>query len=272
MKQPKSPQRTSKVRPVSVAQMRVPPALVTQRPFNKSQAEAYAADFDLDKFGIPIVNHRDAIYWILDGQHRIAAWKMFIAPGDPGQLDCEVYENLTDAEMADIFLGRDCRRAIAPFVKFHIACTAERKRETDIRRVVESNHLKIGREHEEGCISAVGALGKVYDNCGPVVLGQGLRTIRDGFASDAVAFDGRVIEALGLLFNRYNGRTNEKDLAAALAKTPQGVLGVLRRAETQRDRTGNSKVQCVVATIVEIHNKHVPRNRRLPSWWKSNEA
>lgn len=263
--------RRSKVRPVAVAQMRVPPALVTQRPFKKSQAEEYAANFDTDKFGFPIMNLRTGVYWICDGQHRIAAWKIFIAPGDPGCVDCEVYENLTDAEMAEIFLGRDQRRAVAPFVKFHIACTAERPRECDIRRVVETCGLKIGREREEKNVGAVGSLGKVYDNCGPVVLGQTLRTIDKAYSGDPVAFDGRVIEGLSMFFNRYNGRTNEKDLAAALSQTQHGVLGLLRRAESQRERTGNSKIQCLAATAVEIYNKTVPRQKRLPSWWKAAE-
>ena len=270
-KQPKSerPQRLSKVRPVAIAEMRVPPAGITQRKYSKAQAAEYAENMDFDKLGIPIVNLRDGIYWILDGQHRIAALRMFFAPSDPGHIACEVYENLTDAEMADIFLGRDDRRAINVFEKFQVACTAERPRESDIRRTVEAQGLKISQTKEVGCIGAVGALGKVYDSAGRVVLGQVVRTIRDAFGSDPAAFDGQAIQGLGYAFNRFNGRIDMKLLAQQMSQTPNGILGVMQRAETQRLRTGNQKAHCVAAAIVDIYNKGAKPAHRLPSWWKS---
>lgn len=263
--------RPSKIRPVPIAQMRVPPALVTQREFRKAHGDRIAADLDLNKIGFPVINHREGIYWVLDGQHRIYALKENGFEKDV--LDCEVYEDLTDAEMAELFLGRDARRAISPYDKFHVSCTAGRERENDIRRVVEANGLKISRDKKEGCIGAIAALGKVYDRSGDVVVGQVVRTIKNAYAADPTAFDGAVIEGLGLVYNRYNGHTNEKELAARLAATPYGVRGLLRRAESQRERTGNQKSQCVAASVVEIYNKGAgPRAKnRLPSWWKEAE-
>jgi hypothetical protein len=273
-KQPKQdrPQRSSKVRPVSIAEMRVPPAGITQRKFNKAQAEGYAANMDLDKLGIPIVNLRGGIYWILDGQHRIEALKMFFAPSDPGQIQCEVYEDLTDAEMADIFLGRDDRRAINFFEKFQVACTAGRSRESDIRRTIEAQGLKVSQTKEPGCVGAIGSCGKVYDIGGANVLGQALRVISHAFGADPKAFEGHLIQGLGLVFNRYNGKTNERRLVQQLTTYQHGARGVLQRAEAQRERTGNSKSHCVAATLVDIYNKGAgPRaSDRLPSWWKTD--
>lgn len=260
--------RPSKIRPVSIAQMRVPPALVTQREFRKAHGDAIAAALDLNKLGYPIINHRDGIYWVCDGQHRIYALRENGFEKD--NLDCEVYEGLSDSEMAEIFLGRDDRRAISPYDKFHVACTAGRQRENDIRRVVESNGLKISRTKEENCIGAIAALGKVYDRSGDVVVGQVVRTIKNAYGGDATAFDGAVIDGLGLVFNRYNGRTNERELVSRLSDTSHGMRGLLRRAEVQRERTGNSKSQCVAATVVDIYNKGLGARdaKRLPSWWK----
>lgn len=132
--------RPSKIRPVPIHLMRVPPALVTQREFRKGHGDRIAADLDLNKLGFPIINHRGGIYWVVDGQHRIYALK----ENGFGKevLDCEVYEDLSDSEMAEIFLGRSGVRAISPFDKFHIACTAGRERESDIRRAVESERLE----------------------------------------------------------------------------------------------------------------------------------
>lgn len=266
-----SARRPSKIRPVPINKMRIPPALVTQRQFRKSHGDALAADLDLDKLGFPIINHRDGNYWVLDGQHRVYALRQNGFENE--LLDCEVYEDLTDAEMADIFLGRDDRRAISPFDKFHVACTAGHRDANDIRRVVEANGLKISRSRDEGCIGAIGALQKVYDRSGDVVLGQTVRVLKNAFSGDPTAFEPALIQGVGLVFNRYNGKTNERDLSARLAATPHGVRGLLRRAESQRERTGNSKAQCIAATVVEAYNRGLgPRAAdRLPTWWKEVE-
>lgn len=263
--------RISKIRPVPIASMRIPPALVTQRQFRRAHGDSLAADLDLNKLGLLIINHRDGIYWVLDGQHRLYALKSN-GFNEGYDIECEVYENLSDAEMADIFLGRDARRAVSPYDKFHVACTAGYARESDIRRTVEAQGLKISQTKDDGCIGAIAALGTVYDSAGSVVLGQVLRTIKNAYAGDTYAFDSQVIKGLGLVFNRYDGKTNERDLAARLSTTPQGVRGLLRRAESQRERTGNQKAQCVAAAVVEIHNKGAKAKERLTSWWKEAEG
>jgi hypothetical protein len=77
-KQPKTNNWSHKVRPVKIADMRVPPVGVAQRRYSRSQAEEYAANFDTNKLGLPTVNLRGGIYWIVDGQHRIEALKLVL--------------------------------------------------------------------------------------------------------------------------------------------------------------------------------------------------
>lgn len=266
------PQRRSyKIYPVALGQMRVPQALVVQREFRRAHGDKLAAELDLDKLGFLILNHRDGNYWVLDGQHRLYALKKWFDETD--KIDCEVYEGLSDAEMAEMFLGRDNRRRIGSFDKFHVACTAGRKRENDIRRMVEANGLRVGRTKEDKTIGAVSALGTVYDRSGEIVLGQTLRTLRDGFAGDSAAFSPELIQGLGLVFNRYNGRTNEKALVARLTTTPHGVRGIVQRAQALRQRTGTQLVQCVAAAIVELYNRGAGRTKdHLTDWWKGNGA
>src|SRR5262245_64795158 len=94
-----------KVYQVALGQMRISQALAVQREFRQAHADKLAADLDLDKLGLPIVNHRDSHFWVCDGQHRIAALKLF-GFSDEDKVDCVVYENLSDSEMAELFLGR----------------------------------------------------------------------------------------------------------------------------------------------------------------------
>jgi hypothetical protein len=272
-KQPKTRQWPHKTRPVKVAEMRVPTVEVIQRRYNKAQAEEYAADFDLNKLGVITVCLRDGLYWIVDGQHRIAALKMFFAPSDPGVIECSVYEGLSDAEMAELFLGLNTRRAVNPYDMFKVACTAQRATESEIQRIVESNGVTIKRQREPGSVSAVSSLRKIHDRAGSVVLGQTIRTLRDSFGDDPLAFDGQLMTGVSLIFNRFNGKTNEKELVKALQRVARGARGVLQKAEDLRARTGNQKPLCVAATIVDTYNKGLgPRAKdRLPSWWKTAE-
>lgn len=264
--------RTSKTYAVNIAKMRVAPVHLTQRPFRPSWGKALANDLDLNKIGFPVLNHRDGIFWILDGQHRIFALKQNGFEND--ELFCEVYEDLTDQEAANLFIGRNNTKAVAPFDKFHVACTAGYPRETAIRRAVETQGAKVSRSQETGCIGAVTALGNVFDSAGggqlgEVVLGQTVRTIMHAFNGDPLSFDSYMIRGLGNVFNRYNGKTNERHIQTALADVRNGVRGILQRAEAQRARTGNLKDQCVSAAIVDIYNKAIgPRGPRLPAWWK----
>lgn len=257
--------KPSKIRPVSIGQMRVPPALVTQREFRKAHGDRIAADLDLNKIGYPIINYRDGVFWVLDGQHRLYALKQF-GFSEKDVLDCEVYVDLSDAEMANIFLGRNDTKAIPLYDKFHVACTAGRRRERDIQRTVEANGQTISRNKGDG-ISAVGALAKVYDRCGDIVLGQVVRTLTLGFNGDPMSFDRSIIEGLGFVYNRYE--LDEKQLGMKLGELRQGARELLRKAEAINLRTGNQKKQCVAAAVVDIYNKGLgpTSKQRLPSWW-----
>lgn len=254
--------------------MRIPNAC--QRELRPGRVEYLVSNFNDQMFGYPVVNWRDGVYWVVDGQHRIrTAQKVFnIADDDPKQtIDCHVYEGLSDQEMAEMFDRLNDRLGVHPFDTFRVRCTAERKRETSILRCVESQHLKVSRQRVPGSIAAVGALGGVYDQVGETMLGQVLRVIRDAYDADPTSFDGTIIRGLGLVFNRYNGRTDERMLAEALSKVRYGARGLIRRAEAQREKTGNTKVQCLAAAVVELYNGTIKkREGKLDSWWKAENS
>lgn len=273
----KQPSKSSLIAPsrtfdVQINKIRVPPPEICQRHFSKPWGEKLAAELDLNKIGHPVVNLRDHIFWNIDGQHRIFALKARGFDQDKDTWPCEVFEDLTDSQMAEMFLERNNTKNVTPFTKFNVACTAERPRETAIRRLVEGHGLKVSRAKSEGCVGAVTALCKVYDRSGELVLGQVLRTIRDSFAAQAESFDGILMEGLGLMYARYNGRTEEKTLVQQLCHIQYGAAGVLRRAESQHIRTGNQKTQCVAAVLVDVYNKGALHKKRLPTWWKTADA
>jgi hypothetical protein len=254
----------SKIHLVPINLMRRPEFL--QKEFNQARADKMAADFQLEGLGRLIVNHRDGVFYIIDGCHRHdALLKNDFANYD---IECSVYTDLTDDEMARVFLLHANRRVMSAFEKFNVKVEAKSPREVDILRTVEGNHLKVTRSHEQGCVSAVAALGKIYDLAGPKILGMTLRTLRDAYDGDPAAFDGPLITGLGGVFNRFNGRTNERNLIEQLASLAHGVRGIHQKAEKIRAATQNDKTQCISAVLVDIHNKGLQPKQRLPSWWK----
>lgn len=251
--------------------MRVPPALVTQREFNKSHGEQLAANLELEKLGLITVNHRDGYFWIIDGQHRVYALKKQKFEGY--DIECRVYQDLSDEQMANVFIGLNAQLNVAPYSLFHLHCTAGHPRENAIRRIVEGNGCKISRSKEPNCISAVSSLGRVKDRGDDVVLGQVVRTLKAAYDGDPGAFEGTMIEGLGMVFNRFNGLTNEKQMIDRLSAVRLGVRGLLRRAEDTRMKTGSPKIQCVAAVIVESYNKGLhDKKKKLPNWWQAIAA
>ena len=260
----------SKLRLVPITDMRTPPADMCQRRFSRAQAERYAANFDLEGMGFPVLNARDGVFWIVDGQHRVEALRI-MGWGDE-KIECEVYEGLTDQEMARLFDRRNDRRAVDKMSTFKARCTAGDARECEIERVVMEQGLKIARGIEIGTVAAVVALGHVYDRSGADVLGRTLKTLRDAYESDASGFNGHIVEGLGMVYARYTERINDAQMVKALNGMAYGPRGLLRRAESQRERTGNQKTQCVAAAIVEAYNRSARSSKaKLDSWWKGAE-
>lgn len=243
-----------------------------QRPFIQAHGDAIAKDLDLALLGYPVINHREGKWWIVDGQHRVFALRENGFANE--KLYCEVHEGLSDQEMAQYFLGRDRRRAISPFAKFKIGCTAGQVKENAIQRIVEANGLTISRSKGPTCVGAVSTLIKIYDSSPTkeAAVGFVVRVAKLAFEGDALGFDANMLEALGLISVRYNGRVVEKHLIERLSLPQNSARNLMRRADDLRARTGNYKAPCLAAVIVDLYNKNAFGKARLTPWWKAQDA
>lgn len=258
--------RVSHLRWVAIAEMRVNPR--AQRDFNLGWASELAADFDLEKLGFPVVNRRDGHYFIVDAQHRVAALKM-IGWADQ-QVQCETYDGMSEAEEAEMYLGRNKRRSQSVFDDFRISITAEREMEIDIDRIVRANDLVISKSRNTaGAVSAVGTLRKVYDQAGAATLSRALRIIRDSFGD--AGMEAPIIHGLGLVCQRYNGTLDDEALVTRLNNMHGGAGGLLGKAEKIRLASGNRKPQCVAAAVVDVVNAG-RGGKKLAPWFREETA
>lgn len=236
---------------------------------NEARVDYLLANFETNYLGIPVVSQReDGEFYIIDGQHRIAALKRWL--GDEwktNKITCRVVTNLSEAQEADLFLRLNDGLAVTAFDKFRVALHAGWPDEVHIDAIVKGANLTISRDNVAGSIGAVGALRRVYERSDANTLARTLRIIRDAFGD--AGFEARVIDGIGHFCQRYNGILNEKNAVQRLSVTRGGVNGLLGKSEVLHKQTGNVKALCVAAAAVEIINSR-RGGTRLPSWWKSS--
>jgi hypothetical protein len=254
-------ERAARLRWVLLAQMRVNP--LAQRDVNQARVTALAAAFDPELMDPPTVNHRGGWYYLIDGQHRIAALKLWMPSWESQQVQCWTYEGLGEAEEAERFLALNDTLPVRAFAKFKVSVQAGRDAEGDVDRIVRALGLRIARG--SGGISAVATLRRVYSRGGPAVLSRALRIIRDAYGE--AGLEGPVIDGIGLLCQRYDGDLSEQRAIARLSAAHGGVSGLLSRAGQLRQSTGSAPAQCVAAAAIEVINRG-SGGRKLPGWWR----
>lgn len=252
--------REATLRWIAVQKTKV--SAVAQRDLNQARVDRIAADFDPEELQTPTVNLRDGHYYIIDGQHRVEALKQ-IGWGDQ-QIQCWVYEGLSEDEEAEKFLKLNDTLAPTAYDKFKIGVQAGRDIETAINRIVISNGLCVSKDHIPGAIGAVGTLRRVFVRTDGKTLGRTLQIVRDAYGDPGM--ESAVIDGIGHLCGRYNGDLDDGEAIKKLSAAHGGVGGLLNKAEVIRRSTGAYKSHAVAAAAVEIINAG-RGGKKLPNWW-----
>lgn len=256
-------QRASHLRWVELGHLL--PAPKAQRDYSAAWASEIASHLNIEGIGYPVVSYRDGVFYIIDGQHRVQALRIFGFP-PTDTIQCEVYEMLTEDQEAELFLERNNSKAVGALDKFLKAINAGRSVEMAIDHVVRAQGLRVGRrERTSKAISAVGVLRRVVDRHGLLGLGKVLRIIRDAYGD--AGFEALVIDGLSLCLHRYDGQIDETAMTERLAKTSGGLNGLLQPAEKTHLALGQPRIQCVAASAASIYNRE-QKGKKLPPWWK----
>lgn len=253
---------------VPLGLMRVP--TIAQRELKPGRVDHIAANMDLEQLGTPTVNKRGGLYYVIDGQHRVEAYKQWVGDGwEDQQLHCWTYDGLTEEEEAETFLKLNDVLSVQAFDKFRIGYHANRPEEVEIAGIVSKAGLTISQSRGEGAIGAVGTLRRVYRRDGGSVLARALGIIRDAYGSPGL--DAPVIDGVGLLCGRYNGEMDTAQAVARLKSAQGGLAGLMNRAYFAKNQTNAPLNQCVAAAAVDLINRG-KGGKKLPSWWKSDAA
>ena len=261
------PPRRSKIEKVRLDTLRVPAAGKAQRGFHQVKGDWIADRFHIDSFGVPAVCRVDGVNWLIDGQHRVYGIQKsgYAKPSD--EIECEVYRDLAQGEMAHMFLERNHTTPVSAFERFGVALTAGYPAETAVAAIVTGAGLRIGHPTGSGNVFSVGSLLRIHDRYGPAVLELVLSILRDAYGPISQAFGRRFLEGVALVLVTYP-RLDRELLVKALASEPNGLYGLVQRAERYRHDLGRPMLQCVAAGAVDIYNRKAGKKRALVKWWK----
>lgn len=239
----------------------------SQRELNRAWADHIATDIDIEKLGTFVVNKVGTVFWLIDGQHRREA--LIAADWGDQQVQCQVFENLTPQQEAELFLGLNDRRPIPAIQDFRIAVFAGRERECEIDRIVREQGCAVASTKIDGAIRAVGTLIRIYERSSGKVLGRAIAIARDAYGSTGL--ESFILDGLSLVCGRYNGDLEDQLAIVKLRNLQGGAGGLMGRAYHNREMYRKSLAECVAAAAVDVINGG-RGGKKLPSWWREDAA
>lgn len=254
-------ERTARLRWIPLGRFAI--SDIAQRDLNPSRVDHLVAHFDAEQVGTPTVNERGGKFYIIDGQHRIAALREVY--DDEHQVQCWTFVGLTEQEEAEKFLQINDVLTVAAMDKYQIGVEAGREIECDIDRIIRAAGMVVTHQAVEGGVGAVGTLRRVYMRGGPGILARTLRIVYDTWGTPGL--EAVVIDGIGLLCGRYNGELEDALTVAKLRKVGGGVKGFIGQAALIKERVRQPMNQCVAAAAVDVLNRG-KGGKKLPGWWR----
>ncbi len=254
----------STLKDIPLAKMRVCES--AQRDLRQARADFLASEFDPEMFGYPVVSHRDGHYYVIDGQHRIEAVKSWLGKGWEAQsVTCRIYSGMTEQDEADMFDRLNNVLTVCAFSKFKVRVTAGRQTETAVKKAVEKCGLHISASKDEGTVSAVATLVKVYKRNDAATLQRALKIVNSSFG--VMGMTNVIIDGMARVCARYNGELKDDDVVERLQSLRGGVGTMMAKANLLRNQTHQAVPECVAGAVVDIVNAK-RGGKKLPSWWK----
>lgn len=246
-----------------------------QRPANAGRVARIADELDPDALGVIQVSEReDGTLVVIDGWHRVQALRKI--GWQDQRVECKVRKGLTVQEEARLFT--ELNNTVKPryIDNFFVRVEAGDPDAVAISQLIRSAGLAIGRQSRDGHITAVQSLERVYKGDGRVTKRANPEAVRDllkivssAWGSSSTALNGSILEGVGRVLLRYNGKTDINDLAKKLGPIHGGAAGLLGDARAMRDIRGGSLASAVAGVVVSTYNKG-RRSGKLADWWSNS--
>ncbi|MBS4102465.1 DUF6551 family protein [Tsukamurella paurometabola] len=234
---------------------------IAQREVSPGHVRRIAEAFDADKLGTITVNARDGVFYIMDGQHRVAAAKE--AGYEDAMIDAHVYTDLTDEQMAETFLVLNANLPVSKMDKFQNQVTANYDAAVSIQRIAKSVGYKIRSGSGDGVIQCVAPLERIYASGGSAALWSTLTTIRDAYGDSGMKAP--LIQGIGQVCAIYSQIIDHERLTERLSSARGGMNGLLGAAQAAKLNYDIPLATAVSVAVVDLYNKG-RGGKKLPNW------
>lgn len=226
-----------------------------QRKLQKPKIIRMAHNWDQNKLGLFVVNHRTASgqYFVIDGQHRHAA--MQLIEDYPTHVYCQVFDNLTYEQEARMFHDLDTQRDnLTPGARFTALLEAKDAIALGIKEVAEETGYNVTYSDSPAVnnLRAYKTLQDIYRRVGPRGLTRILVTTRIAWPNKSEATSEPMLRGLELFFSRFPNVDDRRLIKVLSATSPMYVIGTARRIQEDL----SSVIYTAMAqTIRGIYNK-----------------
>lgn len=242
---------------MKASEFSVDPAV--QRVLNEPRVEKIAKNFKPQMLGLFTASKRiDGRTYIIDGQHRMAACRK---KHFDGYIATRVYEGLTLAEEAELFLDLNDTRKVSALDKFHVRATKGDPAAVAMKDALERFGLKASGQHSAGMFAAIVALERVYRGFMSYasepridLVEAVLHILVRAYGTDERrAFQANTVQGIGLIIQVFGKRVDADELVRVLKSIDATDLAV--KGRSTKDLEGGTGAQGVAKVILSLYNK-----------------
>lgn len=245
---------------------------VYQRAVDPNRVRKIAQSFTPSGLGTITVSKRpDGKLVIVDGQHRVTVVSSI---GYEGRLNCQVYEGLSLAEEAQLFLLLNDYKTISPVDRFHAKVIAADPDSVEIRDILGRHGWTVTQTNSTGALASITEVERLYHGGvtkkgpRPDLVDLVIDVITIAWGHDCHGVHNAIIGGLGQLFARYDIKLDSQiKIVDELSKVRPGNL--LAKARNLQDSRGGTVNSALAEVVVGMHNKK-RRSGRLPEWRWNN--
>ena len=198
-----------------------------QRELDAKKVKKIAEQFDGDLFNEPKVSYRDGTYWCFNGQHSIAAWKIYHKNQDK-PVNCKVFKGMTWLEECDAFVKQNGISS-DPTTNQKLRA-AFNSSDPDVIDMVEKAQLcgfvvDFSSSKTPTRIVATSSLFRAYKQLGGVKYLDMLTAIKEAWYGDMDAVSKQIIGGMTTFYKAYYGNFRNEDLIKSLKRiTPAEII------------------------------------------------
>ena len=203
-----------------------------QRRLSQWKLRLLIKTFDEHKLGLLEVSQRHDGYWLIDGQHRLAAARRC----GVSLIYCHVHGGLTLAQEANMRLGFHNRKADTPIERFRLELAEGDPAAVHVQAIVREAGMEIHLA-DTGCrdprlLRCVGNLKRIYARYrnGPALLGRVLYISYHAWPDELAGRTGRIVMGIGTFLNYYP-EVPDAELIAKLQERTAATLMRLIQSE-----------------------------------------